>query len=251
MMFPHTRATRRRSPRTLAVNLLAAAGLAVVLAGCQHTQEVAEAPLPPNDYRLRHPIAIREGVRTVELFIGSARGTLTPAQRADVADFALSWKREATGGVIIDLPAGTPNQRAARDATPEIRSMLVAAGVPGGSISVQSHRVADPTRLATVRLNYPKMRAAAGPCGLWPEDLGPAYYNRGYIENRQYWNFGCASQHNLAAMVENPADLVQPRGETPVYSMRRTTVMEKYRLGTSPATVYPNAGDGKISDVGK
>ena len=44
---------------------------------------------------------------------------------------------------------------------------------------------------------------------------------------------------------------MQPRGETPVYSMRRSTVMEKYRKGASTATVYPNANDGKISDVGK
>ena len=193
MTVSHSRALRRRSPRTLAMHLLAVAGLAAVLAGCQHTQEVAEAPLPPNDYRLRHPIAIRKASARSSCSSAARGGTLTPAQRADVADFALSWKREATGGVIIDLPAGTPNQRAARDATPEIRAMLVAAGIPGGSISVQSHRVADPARLATVRLNYPKMTAAAGPCGLWPEDLGPAYYNRGYLENRQYWNFGCAS----------------------------------------------------------
>ena len=251
MTVPHAPASHRRSPRALAMHLLAVAGLAATLAGCQHTQDVVEAPPPPNDYRLRHPIAIREGVRTVNLFIGSARGTLTAMQRGDVADFALSWKREATGGVIIDLPAGTPNQRAARDAVPEIRATLVAAGVPAGSISVQSHPVRDPGRLATVRLNYPKMVASAGPCGLWPEDLGPAYYNRNYLENRQYWNLGCASQHNLAAMVENPADLVQPRGETPVYTMRRTSVMEAYRKGASPATLYPNAGDGKISDVGK
>ena len=39
-----------------------------------------------------------------------------------------------------------------------------------------------------------------------------------YIENRPYWNFGCATQRNLAAMVDNPADLVQPRGEAPAYS---------------------------------
>ena len=46
---------------------------------------------------------------------------------------------------------------------------------------------------------------------------------------------GCATQRNLAAMVDNPADLVQPRAETPAYTMRRTTVMEKYRQGVSPA----------------
>jgi pilus assembly protein CpaD len=52
-------------------------------------------------------------------------------------------------------------------------------------------------------------------------------------------------------MVDNPADLVQPRGETPTYTMRRTTVLEKYRSGNSPATQYPDGGSGKISDLAK
>ena len=52
-------------------------------------------------------------------------------------------------------------------------------------------------------------------------------------------------------MVENPADLVQPRGETPAYTARRTIVLDKYRKGESTATVYPDENAGKISDVGK
>jgi len=44
---------------------------------------------------------------------------------------------------------------------------------------------------------------------------------------------------------------VQPRGETPIYAARRTVVIDKYRKGENPATIYPNANDGKISDVGK
>ena len=63
--------------------------------------------------------------------------------------------------------------------------------------------------------------------------------DRDYFENQPYWNLGCASQRNLAAMVDNPADLVQPRGETPAYTMRRTTVLDKYRQGESTATTYP------------
>jgi pilus assembly protein CpaD len=51
-------------------------------------------------------------------------------------------------------------------------------------------------------------------------------------------------------MVDNPADLVQPRGESPSYTMRRTTVIEKYRQGASTATQQP-ANTGKISDVGQ
>jgi len=46
------------------------------------------------------------------------------------------------------------------------------------------------------------MAAEVGPCGLWPRDLGPTY-DREHYENRQYHNFGCASQRNLAAMGEH------------------------------------------------
>jgi pilus assembly protein CpaD len=52
-------------------------------------------------------------------------------------------------------------------------------------------------------------------------------------------------------MVDNKADLVQPRGEVPPYTGRRTTVLDKYHRGESPATVYPDSEKAKISDVGK
>ena len=57
-------------------------------------------------------------------------------------------------------------------------------------------------------------------------------------------------QRNLAAQVDNPTDLVQPRGEGPTYTPRRTTVFEKYRRGEESATVYVNPDKGKISDIG-
>ncbi|MGA9951425.1 MAG: CpaD family pilus assembly lipoprotein, partial [Xanthobacteraceae bacterium] len=64
--------------------------------------------------------------------------------------------------------------------------------------------------------------------------------------------YGCASQRNLAAEVDDPADLVQPRAETAAYTMRRTTAFEKYRQGIDPST-QPSAQSAaaKISDVGK
>ena len=71
------------------------------------------------------------------------------------------------------------------------------------------------------------------------------------MENKPYYNFGCANQRNMAAMVDNPSDLVQPRPETPPYTPRRTEAFEKYRKGTSSATAYPDAEKAKISDTGK
>jgi pilus assembly protein CpaD len=234
--------------RTPALRLLAAVGCAAFLAGC-----VTDQTMPPNyplDYRQRHPIAIREGVYTVELFIGTKRGELTLDQRADVVSFAHRWRREAGGGVLIDLPSGTVNAGAAAGALTEVRAILAGAGVPPSGIEVRPYRPNDARTMSPLRLNYPRMVASAGPCGLWPHDIGPTL-DREHNENIEHWNFGCATQRNLAASVENPADLVQPRGEVPAYTPRRTTVGEKYRQGQTPATQYINPDKGKISEVGK
>jgi pilus assembly protein CpaD len=243
--------TPRPRRRSASLRALLLAGVAVALAGCQTGNgETTGVSAIPTDYRQRHPIAIKEGERTVDLFIGHARGGLSPAQRADVIAFAHAWKRESTGGIIIGVPSGTPNARAARDALHEVRSILAHSGVPGSAIQVQPYRPADPRIMANLKLNYSRMVASAGPCGLWPDDLGPSM-DRTYNENGPYYNLGCAQQRNLAAMVENPADLVQPRGETPIYAGRRAVVLEKYGKGESTATNYPDADKGKISDLGK
>lgn len=240
-------AVMRQRP-AVALRLALAAGCAAMAAGCNTDQTVTGSI--PSDYRQRHPIVIKEGPRTVDLFIGNKRGTLTGEQRADVLAFAQEWRREATGGILVDLPAGTSNQAAASQAFGEVRSILAAAGVPPEAINARSIQPRDPNKMIPLRLHYPRMTADAGPCGLWPHDLGPTYERRHY-ENKEYWNLGCASQRNLAAMIDNPADLVQPRAETATYTGRRTTVLDKYHRGESTATVYPNADKGKISDVGQ
>ena len=192
----------------------------------------------------------RKGERTVELFVGSNRGGLTGEQRADVLAFAQTWRREATGGVVIERPAGTRNEIAAANSLHEVRSILAAAGVPPHAVEVRPYRPADPSKLATVRLNYPTMAADAGPCGLWPDDLGPTY-DRQHNENRQYYNFGCAIAAQSRRHGREPADLVQPRGEVPPYTGRRTIVLDKYRRGESPATVVSRCRQGQDQRCGQ
>lgn len=227
-------------------------GLSVTLAACNETTgTVATAAHVPEDYRLRHPITVQEAERSVVVFVGHARGGLSPAQRTDVAGVARSWVNEATGAVVVDVPVHTSNGRAAESALSEIRAVLLAGGVPAHGIKVHRYTPDDPRLLATIRLSYPRMAAVAGPCGLWPDDVGPSVRNRGYYENKSFYNFGCANQRNLAAMVENPSDLVQPRPETPAYTARRSEGFEKYRKGSTTATEYPEAEKAKLSDTGK
>jgi pilus assembly protein CpaD len=241
----HTAIVRRRS--RAALRLLAVGGLAAMLGGC-YQQTVAKNDYP-NDYRLRHPITLKEGERTVEVFLGPNRGGLTPSQRADVLSFAQLWRREATSGIIIDIPQGGPTDHAAADSMREIHSILAASGVPRNAVYVRNYRPSD-SALASIKINYSKLVAEAGPCGRWPQDLGPGL-DAGYTENKPYWNLGCATQRNLAAMVDNPADLVQPRGESPSYTARRSVAIDKYRKGEDPSGKYTGYDAGKISNLGK
>jgi pilus assembly protein CpaD len=226
-------------------------GLTVALGACTHTDEVVATASVPDDYRLRHPIAIQEADRSIVMFVGHARGGLSAEQRTDVMGLAQTWLHEGTGAIVIDVPVGTPNARAAAEAFREAHALLSAAGVPPRAITLRHYHPDNPRQLATVRLNYPRISAVAGPCGLWPEDLGPSIKDRGYYENKPYYNFGCAYQRNMAAMVENPSDLLQPRPETPAYTMRRTEGFDKYRKGAATATNYPEAERAKLSDSGK
>ena len=81
--------------------------------------------------------------------------------------------------------------------------------------------------VAPVRLAYSTVTAQVKGCGQWPADLTES------AQSRNYHNFGCASQNNLAQMVANPADLLGPRASGPIEPGRRTTVIGNYIRGES------------------
>jgi pilus assembly protein CpaD len=240
---------RRKRAAYLAAALV---GLGLSLGGCMHDEPMSSLNEGiPGDYRLRHPIAVEEANNSIVVFVGKGRGGLSAEQRADVMGLAQTWLHEGTGAISADIPVDTANARAAADSLREIQAMLSAAGVPPRGLIVRKYHPQDPQHLAAIRLSYPRLHATAGPCGLWPEDLGPSVKNKSYYENKQYYNFGCANQRNFAAMVENPSDLVQPRPETPAYTARRTAAFQKYRKGDPTTTQYPEAEKAKLSDTGK
>ncbi|MCX7312010.1 MAG: CpaD family pilus assembly protein [Alphaproteobacteria bacterium] len=247
MQFEFLNVARRHAAGFASRGLLIA-GCAAGLAGCNTTTATDTTGGIPLAYTDRHPIAVKEGKKSLVLFVGAVRGGLSPMQRAEVLAFAQNWKRDATGGVTIDRPVGGSNDRAANDSLREAISIIVQAGVPNSGIGIRPYH--SEGKNANLRLNYPLMVAEAGPCGQWPDDLGASYQTK-HFENRQYYNFGCATQRNLASMVAEPADLVQPRADAPAYNAKRTFGTDKWRKGESPATTYPDAGKGAISEIGK
>lgn len=222
--------------------------VSLAVAGCQHDR-IVTGTVPP-DYRDRHPIQINEGIRSVQLFIGSGRSGLTPEQRALVGGFASQWKRYGSGPLSIELPANTANEVSSSNTIRELKSLLASSGVPGRAVQIRAYQSDQPSNLAPVRLVFPAVRAqVASRCHAGMEDLGP---NPTFESTQNYSmrNFGCATQHNLAAQVANPEDLVQPRNEAQAYAARRRYVIEKYRQGQDPSSQYQTGNNGRVSNVG-
>ncbi|RYE38813.1 MAG: pilus assembly protein CpaD [Hyphomicrobiales bacterium] len=224
--------------------------LAATLGACKHTDEDITASVP-SDYRARHPIVVQEADRSIEVFVGTGRGGLTASQRTDVSAYAQTWLQEGTGPLAIDVPVSTPNARAAAQSLHDIQGIMSSVGVPPKGVTIRRYTPPDRSQFATIKLSYPKIVADAGPCGLWPEDLGPTAKSPIYQSNRPYWNLGCATQRNMAAMVANPSDLFQPRPESPTYTARRTHVLGKYTRGEPTSAQNPEADRNRISDVGR
>jgi pilus assembly protein CpaD len=231
-------------------------GLALFLAGCQTSDPVDYTGTIPTDYRERHPIRLADKERTLQILVGSGRAGLTATQRAQVAAMGSDWRREGTGYIVIEAPARAVNSRAARDTIQEIRSLLKFAGVSPGATKFRSYDQPYRDDLGAIRISYKRIAAEAGPCGQWPDNMGPGVIGRERYPlrdslNEPYYNFGCATQRNLASEVANPEDLVQPRAETPAYAERRQTVMDKYGKGqdtTSQTSTVQSTG--KVSNVG-
>ncbi len=231
------RTTDRRPPSAaaIAVRAAVAAGCALFVCGCNTDQQVAGAPEVPADYRLRHPITLQESDRTLELFIGSNRGELNPTQRAQVlvirsALEARSDRRHCRRA------ADRQQQRAWRRPTPcarSSRSSPRAACRRKASSCAPIRRAGriSPRSASAIR----RSAAQAGPCGLWPEDIGPSM-NRDYFENQPPWNFGCATSAISPPWSTIPPIWCSRAPRPPAYATRRTTVIEKYRQGQDPST---------------
>ncbi|MFD1695481.1 CpaD family pilus assembly protein [Roseibium aestuarii] len=236
----------KKSSRLGRLSRLALAGLALgSLAACKTTEEATATSqvLVDNDYRLRHPIVLAETMETLDLPVGYSTRTLGGALQGSVEGFAKEARAKGNGRVEILVPSGAANEMAVHALTPQIRRALAQGGVGQGAQMLSTYAVEDANADAPIRLAYARVKAVAGPCGNWPENIGG-----GVNVNKDYHNFGCATQANLAAMVENPADLLAPRAETPADQQRRAIIYKGYRAGTGTSSQYTEGVGAQVSE---
>jgi pilus assembly protein CpaD len=217
------------------LRLSLAAAAAAALAGCGGLPYASSDPAFPGSFEERHPIVVAAAPTSMDLY--PVGGRLDERSRANVRAFADRYRRDGSGAVMIQTPVGTnPNSIAVY----EVRRALLAAGVIG-RIAVGDYLPPNDGAAPPVRVSFTGLKAIVPTrCGQWPEDLASGSSVEGW-KNEPYSNFGCATQSTIAAQVDDPRDLVQPRAVGPSDVAMRTRAIEAVRNGQDPSTDWKKA----------
>jgi pilus assembly protein CpaD len=212
---------------------------ALLLTACdrlrQWEQDHNAAAVGLSNPEVRHAIGFVPRRETLDVEVPSEADGLSPNQHVDVARFIHRYRREAAGNLVITAPDARRDRAGIAKSLQEIQQHMVEAGV--------DYRLVRGARLNAsasgapfIKLAYRRPVAVPPACDDWTEDVGR---NEARIP---YPNWGCATQRNLAVMVDNARDLEQPQIEDPRSGERRAVSWSGY-VGASPSA-GSDAGEG-------
>jgi pilus assembly protein CpaD len=187
-----------------------------------------------SDPELRHPIRFRRHTEQLDVEVPAGAEGLSPNQRVDVYRFLDRYKHEAVGRLVISVPGGTQDRAAVARSVQGIQAHVAAAGIDYRMLRGRPDHRLDGT--PAIRLAYQRPVAVPPDCGHWPENVGRNE------ERIPYPNWGCATQRNLAVMVDNARDLRQPQAEDPRSGERRSATWSAYVAGVPRADTDAGAG---------
>lgn len=222
--------------------------LPCLLLGLSALGACAGIPDPPEGRAIataadRHQISVEQSTQNLDIPVASGDRTLAPQEHAALAEFAGQYLRYGHGPLVLSTPAGGANESAAAMLARQARMSLSEAGLSHAAMTAATYDASGRDN-APIIVGFSRYEARAPECApLWEQDLA-------HQSNNQPWeSFGCATQANLAALIEDPHDLLAPRGETPRDSGRRDTVFQAYRAGEPTGATRSDDERARVSDA--
>lgn len=198
------------------ISLLA---LAATLSACAHKAAVIGDRSAAGQAEA-HMIDIVEGDERLELNVAS----LSPdqVQSTQIDAFGRLYRSIGHGPLVVKAPSASAM---AKGFAAQVRSQLVEGGVTFAALTNAAYEgsEADP-----VVISFTRYLAT-------PPECRPVsdYDLAARPNNNAYEGFGCSDRSNLAAMIADPADLLEPRSGTATGrdSARREVIFDKFRKG--------------------
>lgn len=211
---------------------------ALLMAGSCAAPGADNRPITTIDPDRLHPITVQPDYRVAKVsYLGG--GSVAPDDAAKLDRVVQDYLGGGDGSLSVSVPEGPDSS----EAISYFGETLVQMGVPRSKILVGTHPVADGDR--RVEVSFVAYVAHTEPCADWSRDATDTE------DNLPMPNFGCAFQHNIAAMVDNPRDLEESRRlDDAPDATRRAVVMGHYEKAEttqavkSPEQSAPGAGIG-------
>ncbi len=178
----------------------------------------------------KHPISVDSQVVTLTLDVDPTTSDLSKIDQARLKAFALTYMQNGHGPMTITAPTGGADDRVAQETSSDIRRYLNGVGVPWASMSGASYRAGGSGSDRELVISYTHFVATPSPCGIWDSEVTHVR------KNIAHPNFGCADQNNLAAMIADPRDLIEPAASTPPDALQRVRGVETFRSGEVTAS---------------
>ncbi|GEM_PF-745529 len=189
---------------------------------------------------LRNKITVAETVERLELYGGPAGLRLSARDRDAIGQFIGQYAKSGQGPLYINVPSR--GGQGGMQAQNLIRSQLGAMGLAGAQVQTGQYPsppgVAAPVIVSYRRLAVEPIKCQAG---------APLTQTS---NNQPYGGFGCAQTANLAAMIDDPRQLLSPVPLDTTPAERHQTVMEKYVKGEATATPRPSGQEVTASSDG-
>jgi len=166
-----------------------------------------------------HPITVEPSYRELKVQFAGAAGGMTTDDAAKFDAFLADYRAHGNGSIGISVPAGMPSNAAITF----FGERAAASGISRDKILVSTHDVSNGDY--RVDVSYITYTAKSETCRDWSEDESFT------ADNLTPKNFGCSVQHNIAAMVADPRDLLGPTQRGTVDTARRATIVDLYEKG--------------------
>lgn len=211
--------------RTL-MNALAVSLYAATLAACA-TPTASTGPIIFNN-----KIQVAESIERLELYTRPNGLELSARDQVAVNQFLQSYRNSGNGPIYLNIPSSAASGLGVRQAQALIRQNLSGLGLSGESMQTGQYQ-APYGSPAPVVVSYRTLKTVPKDC----RQLGDATDT---FSNQPYDSFGCFHSANLAAMIADPRQLLEPYDMTIPDSQRRQTVYDKYIQGENPASTQPD-----------
>lgn len=193
-----------------------------------------------SDGEANHPITVAPSYHSIKVSFAADNQGLLPEDSAKLDAFVADYATHGNGAISVSVPAGP----GAATSIHYFGERLADMGVARSNILVGTHDVGS-NKDARVEIGYVGYVAHTDPCGDWSQDASDE------SDNLPMPDFGCSVQHNVAAMVADPRDLVSERPMGEADATRRTIVMGKYEKGEPTPATKSQDQSGAVADVNK